>query len=34
MSTIFPKIYLKFGLKCFHFIAFEVIYIIVLSPNK
>ena len=32
MNKVFPKIYLKFDLKCFHCIVFNSI--IVLSPNK
>ena len=29
MSKIFPKIYLKFDLKCFHSIVFTVLYCVV-----
>ena len=31
MSKIFPKIYLKFDLKCFHFIVFRFYYCVIIK---
>ena len=34
MSKIFPKIYLSFDLKCFHFIFFEILLLCCHQTNE